>query len=161
MTDGEILKALNHPLRRKMLVLLGSDAVSPSEIAAQLGISIGSASYHMTMLRQLGMIKVVRETQKRGTVERHYQATSDGVTVRQVVAWAFEADKATPKAWDARVIGLDAEGVQAVRKAVARMWADVEKAERGAARRLGATAAPERHAVTSMIVPTDGAATAT
>ena len=119
--------------------MLDDGVASPKELAARLGLSIPSVSYHVGILRDLGLIKVVRETPRRGAVERHYKATTRAVGARQVVDWVLSADQARPRGWDARAVELDKAGIAAVKTAAERFWKDVEKAEKAAAKR-GATA---------------------
>lgn len=135
MSDADVLKALNHPVRRQVMAALDDGVHSPKELAAQFGLSIPNVSYHVGILRDLGLIKVVRETPRRGAVERHYKATARAVGARQVVDWVLSADQAKPRGWDARALELDKAGLAAVRTAAERFWKDVEKAERAAAKR--------------------------
>ena len=122
LTDSEVLKALNHPVRRKVMAALDEGVASPKELAGQLGLTIPNVSYHVGILRNLGLIKVVRETPRRGAVERHYKATARSLSVRQVLDWVLASDQARPRGWEARVVALDAQGRDAVRVAVERLW---------------------------------------
>jgi DNA-binding MarR family transcriptional regulator len=54
--------------------MLDESVLSPSEISEQLGVPIGNVSYHVRQLDQLGLIKLVRETPRRGAIEHHYTA---------------------------------------------------------------------------------------
>jgi DNA-binding MarR family transcriptional regulator len=54
--------------------MLDESVLSPSEIADRLDVPIGNVSYHVRQLADLGLIKLVRETPRRGAVEHHYTA---------------------------------------------------------------------------------------
>jgi DNA-binding transcriptional ArsR family regulator len=136
LSDSVVLKALGHPVRREVLAALDEGIASPKELAARLGLSIPNVSYHVGVLRELGLIRVVRETPRRGAIERHYRATARGVGVRQVLGWVLASDRTRPRGWKAKVLALDGPGRDAVGVAVERFWRDVERAEAQAARRL-------------------------
>src|SRR6266496_1651500 len=74
VTDPRVVKALAHPLRIRILSMLDEGVMSPSEISETLDIAIGNVSYHVRQLAELGLIKLVRETPRRGAVEHHYTA---------------------------------------------------------------------------------------
>ncbi len=74
VTDPRVVKALAHPLRVRILSMLDESVLSPSEISEQIDVPIGNVSYHIRQLVDLGMIKLVRETPRRGAVEHHYSA---------------------------------------------------------------------------------------
>ena len=46
---------------------------SPKELASELNASLGNVTYHVTILRALGMIELV-STRRRGAVEHFYKA---------------------------------------------------------------------------------------
>lgn len=74
VTDPRVVKALAHPLRVRILSLLDENVMSPSEIAGRIDEPIGNVSYHTRQLLDLGLIKLVRETRRRGAIEHHYSA---------------------------------------------------------------------------------------
>jgi DNA-binding transcriptional ArsR family regulator len=74
VTDPRVVKALAHPLRVRILSMLDEGVLSPSEMSAQLDVPIGNVSYHVRQLLDLGLIRLVRETPRRGAVEHHYTA---------------------------------------------------------------------------------------
>jgi DNA-binding transcriptional ArsR family regulator len=69
-----MLKALAHPIRMRALIILNERVASPSEIAEELGESLGVVAYHMRTLEQLQCIELVRREQRRGAVEHYYRA---------------------------------------------------------------------------------------
>src|SRR5258706_11809475 len=74
ITDPRVVKALAHPLRVRILSMLDESVLSPTQMATELEVPIGNVSYHTRQLLELGLIKLVRETPRRGAVEHHYTA---------------------------------------------------------------------------------------
>jgi DNA-binding transcriptional ArsR family regulator len=73
--DAEVAKVLSHPLRPQILQILTlRGEASPNEIAAELGVPLGTLSYHTRLLRDAGWIELVREVPRRGAVEHFYRA---------------------------------------------------------------------------------------
>ena len=75
IADPAVIKALSHPLRARILGVLEDREASPVELARELGQPVPNVSYHVRTLAQLGLIKLVRETPRRGAIEHHYEAT--------------------------------------------------------------------------------------
>jgi DNA-binding transcriptional ArsR family regulator len=148
-SDADVLKALNHPVRRQVMSMLDDGIASPKELAGRLGLSIPSVSYHVGILRDLGLIKVVRETPRRGAVERHYKAVARSLSVRQVIDWVLASDQDKPRGWSAKLVELDPDGEQLVRASIERLWRDVDRAEAQSLRRTSRAGGPSaaRHAI--------------
>ncbi len=72
--DPRLIKAFAHPLRIRILGIFENQTASPSEIAEQLGVPLGNVSYHVRILADYGLIKLVRRTPRRGAIEHHYEA---------------------------------------------------------------------------------------
>lgn len=72
--DPRLVKALAHPLRVRILAILENRTASPSEIAEELGLRLTNVSYHVRILAEYKLIKLVRRTPRRGAVEHHYKA---------------------------------------------------------------------------------------
>ncbi|HEV3228275.1 MAG TPA: winged helix-turn-helix domain-containing protein [Solirubrobacteraceae bacterium] len=72
--DPRLVKALAHPLRVRILAVLQTKTASPSEIAEELSMPLGNVSYHVRVLADFGLIKLVRRTPRRGAIEHHYEA---------------------------------------------------------------------------------------
>jgi DNA-binding transcriptional ArsR family regulator len=72
--DAQIARVLSHPLRPRILQILTlRGEASPNEIAAELGVPLGTLSYHTRLLRDAGWIELVREVPRRGAVEHFYR----------------------------------------------------------------------------------------
>jgi Helix-turn-helix domain len=73
-TDPKALRALAHPLRWKLIDLIGSEATATATRCAEiLGESVASCSYHLGMLAKYGYIEEVPE---RGGREKPWRLTS-------------------------------------------------------------------------------------
>jgi DNA-binding transcriptional ArsR family regulator len=73
--DPRLIKALGHPLRQRILLVLGEGVASPSELSKQLGEPLGNVSYHVKILGECEAIELVRTMPVRGAVEHFYRAT--------------------------------------------------------------------------------------
>jgi DNA-binding transcriptional ArsR family regulator len=72
--DSNIVKALSHPLRMRILTRLNEGVASPNEMAKEFDESLPLVSYHVRILRELDCIELVRTTPRRGAIEHHYRA---------------------------------------------------------------------------------------
>jgi DNA-binding transcriptional ArsR family regulator len=81
ITDGKRAKrlsALAHPIRLEVLTLAESERISASDAAVALGEPLGTVAYHFRVLHTAGLIELVAEERRRGSVESFYQTTSSG-----------------------------------------------------------------------------------
>ncbi|MBB4663251.1 ArsR/SmtB family transcription factor [Conexibacter arvalis] len=156
--DARVVKALSHPTRRRILELLQErELASPVELANELAIPLGTVSYHVRRLDQLGFIELATRTQRRGAIEHHYRAraaldlprrrrrraTGEGpaAIVREALDEAqgalarggFDAVEARA---DARALLLDEEGCAQARALLRSFEQTVERIERRSRRRL-------------------------
>lgn len=74
--DPMLAKALSHPLRGHILATLGDRIASPNEIAKELGIDARDLNYHIRVLVEIEMIKLVYTEQRRGVLEHFYELDS-------------------------------------------------------------------------------------
>jgi DNA-binding transcriptional ArsR family regulator len=72
--NSNIVKALSHPLRLKILTRLNEGVASPNEMAKEFDESLPLVSYHVRILRELNCIELVKTTPRRGAIEHHYRA---------------------------------------------------------------------------------------
>ena len=63
-----------HPLRARIFEVLREREASPRELADELDAPLGVTAYHVRRLADLGLIALVRETRRRGSIEHHYLA---------------------------------------------------------------------------------------
>lgn len=74
---GDILLAIAHPLRRRILRTLAErgQPTSPIQLADGLGGPLGKVAYHVRVLWRLGALSAAGEQQVRGAVEHFYLST--------------------------------------------------------------------------------------
>src|SRR5215218_1052740 len=74
LVDPRIAKALSHPMRARILVILNERVASPNEIAEMIDERLPNVSYHVRALQELGCIELVSTAQRRGAIEHYYRA---------------------------------------------------------------------------------------
>jgi DNA-binding transcriptional ArsR family regulator len=72
--DQDLVRALGHPMRVRILEALQGRTASPTELAREFRESLGVVSYHVNALLDVDCIGQVRTRPKRGTVEHFYTA---------------------------------------------------------------------------------------
>jgi DNA-binding transcriptional ArsR family regulator len=91
-TDArDLFTALGHRIRRQILreMMARRTELSPSELAEELGHSLGKLSYHFGILVECGAIKLIRtEPAARGSTQHFYRPAIDE-------EWARRALRAT------------------------------------------------------------------
>jgi DNA-binding transcriptional ArsR family regulator len=90
--DPQVAELLQHPLRARLLGMLGDETASPSELARTIGVPVPMASYHVRTLRRAGLVELVGETERRGALQHHYRAPGRPVVSDE--AWASLPDVA-------------------------------------------------------------------
>jgi DNA-binding transcriptional ArsR family regulator len=89
-------RALAHPVRHRLLFTLGRRTATLSELAADLGISKGSAAHHLKVLREAGLIRIDSTRTVRGGTEQRFKRTAErirfehGETTKAVLASVAE-----------------------------------------------------------------------
>lgn len=84
-----LANALGHPERVRFLSNLATAVeLSPRAFSERTGVPLGTASYHVRVLRGAGLIEQTRSEPKRGAVEHVYALTESG---RAALAWARKA----------------------------------------------------------------------
>jgi DNA-binding transcriptional ArsR family regulator len=78
--DPAFVRALSHPLRAQILNELHENRASPSELSEMLDAPLANVAYHVRILLDLKLIRLVKKTQRRGAIEHHYEAVA-GFTV--------------------------------------------------------------------------------
>lgn len=71
----ELIAALNHPLRRRILraYLDGHvQTASSTQLATRLDMPLGNVAYHVKTLARLGVLELARSEKVRGAEERFY-----------------------------------------------------------------------------------------
>jgi DNA-binding transcriptional ArsR family regulator len=72
--DQNLVRALGHPMRVRILEAIQGRTASPTELAREFRESLGVVSYHVNALLDVDCIEQVRTRPKRGTIEHFYTA---------------------------------------------------------------------------------------
>ncbi len=181
--DARVVKALGHPTRVGILAILRErELVSPVELSEQMGIPLGTISYHVRRLETLGFVELATRTQRRGAVEHHYRACAAldppappagvGGRLRETAASASralaDALRMVPRGGfdsfaariDHRTVALDEHGRTELDAAQVRWLGEIARIERESAKRLAAD--PSRNgriwAIVGMVFDANAAA---
>jgi DNA-binding transcriptional ArsR family regulator len=84
----QLLKALQHPTRRRILRAMGEEAISPCELADTLEASLSNISYHVRVLADCGAVSLTGTRPVRGSMQHFYRLNIEVDWVRS----ALEAD---------------------------------------------------------------------
>lgn len=76
VTSNQELRAMFDPFRGVLLQLLSQRSASIQELATAVGRPKGTVAYHVRLLVEVGMLKVVRTQLVRGQQERFYGRTA-------------------------------------------------------------------------------------
>lgn len=74
ISDPRWVRAIAHPLRMRLLAMLDEEPASPVVLASKLSQSLGTVSYHVRTLYDLGVLDLVSTRQRRGATEHIYRA---------------------------------------------------------------------------------------
>jgi DNA-binding transcriptional ArsR family regulator len=84
--DNDLLAALRHPLRRRILRLMADgEAVSPRELSVALRQPLSNVSYHVRVLAERGAVTLVGTTPTHGSVQHFYCTTLEAPWARQIL----------------------------------------------------------------------------
>lgn len=79
-----LIRALNHPLRVRILEILSEREASPKSLESILGEKLQTISYHARVLYKCGCVELTRTEQKRGAVEHFYRALPESYIGHQL-----------------------------------------------------------------------------
>jgi DNA-binding transcriptional ArsR family regulator len=162
LVDPRIAKALSHPMRARILMILNERVASPNEIAEDIDERLPNVSYHVRALLDLGCIELVDTAQRRGAIEHYYRAVvrpffsdSDWKRIprsgRQAISdsilqilWEDLSDSMKSGTFESRTdrhlthnrMVLDQEGWDEMTKLLAGVLAEVEKIQTRSKARL-------------------------
>ena len=74
--NQDLVKSLAHELRAEILAILNERMASPNELAKELDEGLSQVSYHVKVLKDYGVIRLIKTEPRRGAVEHYYRATS-------------------------------------------------------------------------------------
>jgi DNA-binding transcriptional ArsR family regulator len=74
-----LARMVSNPLRSHVLFKYAEAVTSPSAVAAALGAKLNLVSYHTSVLRDAGVLELVRTERRRGAAKHFYRATLSSV----------------------------------------------------------------------------------
>jgi DNA-binding transcriptional ArsR family regulator len=84
--DTDLLVALRHPLRRRILrEMADGNAISPRELAAALRQPLSNVSYHVRVLAERSAVTLVETRPARGSVQHFYRSAVEAAWARQIL----------------------------------------------------------------------------
>ena len=106
--DLDTLRAMMHPLRTRAYIEAVKAPVSAKELAERLDVPLQRMSYHVRLLAESGLLRVVRKTPRRGAIETHYRA----VATLEVDDAALTSSPELFKVWTQMIMRMMAEDVE-------------------------------------------------
>jgi DNA-binding transcriptional ArsR family regulator len=83
--DAQLLRAMAHPLRLRLIGLLRKDGpATASELGRRLGESSGATSYHLRQLEKYGFVE--DDVERSGGRKRYWRARDEGME------WSIDTD---------------------------------------------------------------------
>jgi DNA-binding transcriptional ArsR family regulator len=92
-TTDQLLRALNHSLRRRILRLMNGETKSPGALAAELGEPLPSVSYHVRVLCECDVLRLVRAQPVRGSIEHFYHPVVESDWARAALSDSRSEDR--------------------------------------------------------------------
>lgn len=84
--DNNLLIALRHPLRRRILrEMADGKVISPLELSSKLRQPLSNVSYHVRVLASRGAVTLVETKPTRGSVQHFYRSTVTAPWAQQVL----------------------------------------------------------------------------
>jgi DNA-binding transcriptional ArsR family regulator len=74
--ESQQLKAFTDPLRTRLLVILAEKAATNQQLADEIGEAQAKVLYHLRILLDAGLIRLVDTQVKGGNVEKYYRAVA-------------------------------------------------------------------------------------
>jgi DNA-binding transcriptional ArsR family regulator len=81
-------KALGHPVRHRIVNVLRQRPATLGQLASAMGLSKGTISFHMRVLREAGLVQIAGTQHVRGGTEQHFALVSAGFRHEDATAGA-------------------------------------------------------------------------
>jgi DNA-binding transcriptional ArsR family regulator len=84
--DDDLLMALRHPLRRRILrAMTTEEDLSPTELAEILDAPLTKVAYHVRVLAECAAVNLVHTQPARGSMEHFYSVAFDAAWAREML----------------------------------------------------------------------------
>jgi DNA-binding transcriptional ArsR family regulator len=78
-TSGRaFVKAISHPVRTKIVVILEHEPATVAELAAEIGVPARTVRHHVAILRKGGFVTAARSASRRNVLEYSFRGTTFG-----------------------------------------------------------------------------------
>lgn len=112
----EQIKVMAHPLRMRLLEAFSHKPITTKQVAALLAEPPTKLYHHVDALERVGLIKLVRTSKKRGTVEKYYQTVARTFAVdRRLFALEHQA-RAVQSGMQEVIIGIFEDTLSEIRQ---------------------------------------------
>jgi predicted transcriptional regulator len=81
--QGELVRALSHPIRVEILETLRGRVASPNELSREMDRSVGVIAYHANTLVKCGCLELVGTKPREGWVEHFFGSTPEASVAQQ------------------------------------------------------------------------------
>lgn len=102
--DQRLLRMAAEPVRLRALIVLNERAAGVSELAGELGISVGDTAHHIDQMHDDGLVEVVGEVLGPQAIEPSYRATVRVIWSEEEWAELSLAERRRVSAWVMRMI---------------------------------------------------------
>jgi DNA-binding transcriptional ArsR family regulator len=92
--DDELLIALRHPLRRRILrTMVEKEAISPAELSLALEAPLSSVSYHVRVLADCAAVTLVRTVAAPTSTQSFYSLAIEAQWARKILGIGERGDE--------------------------------------------------------------------
>ena len=128
ITDLETLKVIAHSLRAQLLDQFGEGPMTVKQVAGRMGLSPNKLYYHVNMLEEHGLIRVVETRTVGNMIEKVYQDTAERYDIDHELL-SFRSDDGQENVTQVLTTTLDAMREDLVRSLEARRYELAQGAE--------------------------------
>src|SRR5579871_3809131 len=93
LTSIAQMRALADPRRVHIVDRLAHQALTVTQLAAQLGLPAPKVHYHVRELERVGLLRLVETREKGGILEKYYRAVARTITVPQALLRSVSPDE--------------------------------------------------------------------
>ena len=84
--ENDLLLALGHPLRRRILRRMrDEEMMSPRRLADEFRLPVSNVAYHVRVLADCGAITLVQVKPVRGSIKHYYRSSLEQPWARQII----------------------------------------------------------------------------
>ena len=127
--DLDTLKIVVNPLRIQIVESLIAEPLTVAQVAERLGMAPSKLYYHVNLLEEHGLIRVVEERQVANIIEKLYRAAAEGLEVDPALL-SFTTREGQENVLSVLAATLDATREEIVRSMEARAFALEQGAEK-------------------------------